>query len=125
LPRKKSIQVYELAKRIAELSLLKKAEDVVILDLRKLTTMSDYFVICSGDSDKQVVAITEAISDGLAEDKIKPWHTEGENSGTWVLMDFVDVVAHIFHKNSREYYKLEELWGDAEVTYIKDNNNEN
>ncbi len=125
MPGKKSIQVYEIAKKIAELSLTKKAEDVVILDLRKLTNMSDYFVICTGDSDKQVMAITDAIIDGLAVDKIKPWHTEGQNTGTWVLMDFVDVVVHIFHRDSRDFYKLEELWGDAEKTYIKDNNNEN
>ena len=125
MPRKKSTQVYELAKKIAELSLVKKAENVVILDLRKLTTMTDFFVICSGDSDKQVMAITDAISDGLEEEKIKPWHTEGQNTGTWILMDFIDIVVHIFHKDSRDFYKLDELWGDAEITYIKDNNNEN
>ena len=111
---------FDLANKIAELSLTKKAEDVVILDLRGLTSMTDYFVICSASTDKQVLAIAGAISEGLIKEKIKPWHKEGMIKGTWVLMDFVDVVTHIFHNETREYYDLEELWGDASVTKITD-----
>ena len=110
----------ELANTITQLTLIKKAEDVVILDLRKLTNMTDFFVICSGETDIQVKAITDAVLDGLAKQKIKPWHKEGYETGGWVLLDFVDVVAHIFRKNSRSYYQLEELWGDAPVTTKSD-----
>ena len=114
----------ELAHSITRLTLTKKAEDVVILDLRKLTNMTDFFVICSGETDIQVKAITDAVLDGLVEQKIKPWHKEGYDTCAWVLLDFVDVVAHIFHKNSRSYYQLEGLWGDAPVTTITDTINE-
>ncbi len=120
MPKIKSIQAYDLSINIAELALSKKAIDVKIMDLKGITTMTDYFVICSGDSDKQVNAIAGAIKDGLADMKIKPWHTEGMKSGSWVLMDFVDVVLHVFYKDTREYYKLEDLWGDAKIIEIKD-----
>ena len=121
MPKKKSIQAYDLSMNIAELALTKKASDVIIMDLKGITTMTDYFVICSGDSDKQVNAIADAIKDGLEEEKIKPWHTEGMKSGTWVLMDFVDVVLHVFYKDTREFFNLEDLWGDAEIKEIKEN----
>lgn len=110
----------ELAHIITQFTLTKKAEDVVILDLRKLTNMTDFFVICSGETDIQVKAITDAVLDGLVIQKIKPWHKEGYDTGTWVLLDFIDVVVHIFHRNSRSYYQLEDLWGDAPVTTITD-----
>jgi len=109
-----------LAQKISELSLTKKAEDVVILDLRKLTSMTDYFVICSGDTDKQVKAIADAVIDDLENENIKPWHKEGYESLRWVLLDFVEVVAHIFVNDTRAYYNLEQLWGDAPVTKITD-----
>ena len=110
----------ELAHTIARLTLTKKAEEVVILDLRELTNMTDFFVICSGGTDIQVKAITDAVLDGLVKEKIKPWHREGREAGTWVLLDFVDVVAHVFHEDTRSYYQLEELWGDASVTAVTD-----
>ena len=109
-----------LAQKISELSLTKKAEDVVILDLRKLTSMTDYFVICSGDTDKQVKAIADAVIDDLENENIKPWHKEGYESLRWVLLDFVEVVAHIFVNDTRAYYNLEQLWGDAPVKKITD-----
>ncbi|MFC1728717.1 ribosome silencing factor [candidate division KSB1 bacterium] len=112
----------ELAYKISELCLTKKAEDVVILDLGELTTMTDYFVICSGSTDKQVNAITDAVVDGLEKEKIKPWHKEGIENAQWVLLDFVDVVAHIFLQETRLYYNLEQLWGDAAVTHISGEN---
>jgi len=110
----------ELAHLIAQLSLEKKAEDVLILDLRGITTITDYFVICSGDTDIQVKAISDNIIDRLSEQKIKVWHREGYESLNWVLLDLVDVVVHIFRPETRDYYNLEKLWGDADITRIED-----
>jgi len=110
----------KLAQAIAQLTLTKKAEDVVILDLRRLTNVTDYFVICSGQTDLQVRAISNAVIDGLRQKKIKPWHIEGYEVSSWVLLDFVDVVVHIFQPPIRDYYRLEELWGDAPVTIVAD-----
>jgi len=99
-----------LAKKIAAFALLKKAQNVVLLDLRKLTTMSDFFVICSADSDTHVRAIADAIRDGAQGAGEKVWHDEGQGQSTWVLLDFVDVVVHVFHKETRSFYNLEKLW---------------
>ena len=110
----------ELADFIAHLILEKKGYDVLILDLRGLTSITDYFVICSVDSDVQAKAVTEHIKDELLYQTIKPWHTEGQSTSNWILMDFVDVVVHIFHPETREFYGLERLWGDAKFTEIKD-----
>jgi len=110
----------ELAHLVAQLSLEKKAEDVLILDLRGVTTITDYFVICSGDTDIQVKAISDNIIDELSEQKIKVWHREGYESLNWVLLDLVDVVVHVFRPETRDFYNLEKLWGDAEITKIED-----
>ena len=109
-----------LAKKIAAFALLKKAQDVVLLDLRKLTTMSDFFVICSADSDTHVRAIADAIRDGAQDVGEKVWHDEGQGESTWVLLDFVDVVVHVFHKETRSFYNLEKLWGDAKFEHVED-----
>lgn len=104
-----------LTKRVTDLIFAKKGYDVKILDLRKLTTITDYFVICSGDSDTQVKAIADEIDKKLRDENVKPWHIEGYHALNWVLIDFIDVVVHIFKKETREFYKLEKLWGDAPV----------
>lgn len=109
-----------LAKKIAELALSKKASQVVIMDLRKLTDITDYFVICSGDSDIQVKAIADAIIDGTEKKGIDVWHKEGISQRQWILLDFVDVVTHVFHKDARKYYGLEKLWSDAKIEAIED-----
>jgi ribosome-associated protein len=75
--------------------------------------VSDYFVVCSGTSDVQVKAIADAIDAGLREEGVVSWHTEGYGARRWILIDFVDVVVHVFHTKAREYYMLESLWGDA------------
>jgi ribosome-associated protein len=103
----------ELADRIAELIFNKKGYDVKILDLRELTTLADYFIICSADSDVQVKSIATEIDKTLRDEGIKNWHKEGLKSLSWVLLDYVDVVVHIFKKEVREFYNLEKLWGDA------------
>lgn len=91
----------------------KQASDIVILDIRNLTTFADYFVICSAASDRQVGAITSALRDELIETKIKPLHSEGAGQSGWVLMDYGDVIVHIFTPEERAYYGLEKLWSAA------------
>lgn len=87
--------------------------------MQGLTTITDYFVIASGASDTQVKAIVDAVTDGL-EPAIKPWHIEGYDQRRWVLLDFVDVVVHIFQRQVREYYDIERLWADAEIQEYAD-----
>jgi ribosome-associated protein len=109
----------KLAHKIADLALDKRAYDVKILDLRGLSTVCDYFVICSADADVQAKAISDHIVDKLKEGPgVRPWHTEGYKSLRWVLLDYVDVVVHVFLRDVRSFYGLEELWGDAPVEEI-------
>jgi len=110
----------QLAKKITKLIFEKKGYDVKILDLRKLTTMTDYFVICSADSDTQVKAIADEVDKNLRDEGIKNWHKEGYQALNWVLIDYVDVIVHVFKKDSREFYSLEKLWGDAPTKEITD-----
>ncbi len=98
----------------------KKAFDVAILDLKKLTGATDYFVICSADSDTQVKAVADAIQDGMDAVGERVWHQEGYHAMRWILLDYVDVVAHIFHKEERSFYNLDRLWGDAKRTDVQD-----
>lgn len=117
---KKNLSSHEIAKHIASLSLSKKAIDIKILDVRNLTSVTDFFVICSGDSDMQVKAISEEIIEKLKEINIRPWHKEGVTNFQWVLLDFIDVVVHIFRTEVRRFYGLESLWGDAKIEEVKD-----
>ena len=103
----------QLLRAAAEAAASKKALDMVGLDLSGLSGVADYFLICSGSSEPQVKAIAEAVEDQLRERGAKPWHVEGREFRRWVLLDFVDVVVHVFHEKTREYYLLERLWGDA------------
>ena len=91
----------------------KKAGEVKILDLRKLTDVADYFVICSGDTQRQIEAICEEIDDVMGREGIAPNSREGADDSGWILMDFGDVIIHIFTETEREYYKLEKLWSEA------------
>lgn len=110
----------QLARKLAKLALTKKATDIKILDLRKITTITDFFVICSGSSDPQVKAIADNVIDGSKKFGEKPWHKEGFTHRNWVLLDYVNVVVHVFLPETRSFYGLEKLWGDAEITEIKD-----
>lgn len=110
----------ELAHKIARLSLEKKAEDVVILNLKPLTTVTDYFVICSGQSNTQVKAISDHVSVELKKQRHIPHHIEISPNQEWVLLDFIDVILHIFQPQKREFYGLERLWGDAESEEVVD-----
>lgn len=104
---------HQLALAAAREALKKKARDVVLLDLRSLTGVCDYFVIASADSDTQVKAIADQVTEGLAEKGQEVWHTEGYRALRWVLLDYVDVVVHVFHRDTRDLYQLERLWADA------------
>ena len=97
-----------------------KGDDIQLLDLRKIeNTVCDYFIICSGSSNTQVNAITGSIQKLVSKElKDKPWHVEGQNNSEWILMDYVNVVVHVFQKQIREFYDIESLWGDAIVTNI-------
>ncbi|MGE5399898.1 MAG: ribosome silencing factor [Ignavibacteriales bacterium] len=110
----------EFAYRITDLIFNKKGYDVKILDLRNLTTIADYFVICSADSDTQVKAIADEIDKELSNAGIKCWHKEGLTALNWVLLDYFDVIVHIFKNESRHYYNLEKLWGDAPTFLVED-----
>ena len=106
-------EVPEEIQRAVELALERKASDVVVLDLRGISTATDYFVIASGNSDVQVKAIADHVRDELKKDSVRPEHLEGLRGGRWVLMDYVDFVVHVFHPQARGFYQLERLWGDA------------
>ena len=106
-------EVPEEIHRAVGLALERKASDVVVLDLRGISTATDYFVIASGNSDVQVKAISDHVRDELKKDSVRPEHLEGLRGGRWVLMDYVDFVVHVFHPQAREFYQLERLWGDA------------
>ncbi len=100
-----------------------KGNDIDILDLRDIeNTACDYFVICNGNSNTQVNAIVGSIQKTVSKElKDKPWHVEGTENAEWVLMDYVNVVVHVFQKHIREYYDIEGLWGDAKITSIQTN----
>jgi len=114
------LEPHELAHRIARLGLEKKGKQIVLIDLRGLTGVTDFFVIISADSDPQIKAISEHITKELRNEKIHLYHKEGFQSLKWVLLDFVDVVVHIFRNETREYYGLERLWGDAKMEFVVD-----
>ena len=91
----------------------KKAESPVVLDLAKLTNVAHYFVIAHGNSDRHVRAIADHIQEVLDKKKVPVWHLEGMENGSWVLLDYGAVIVHVFHRDIREFYGLERLWGDA------------
>jgi ribosome-associated protein len=98
-----------------------KGKEINILDLRDIeNTVCDYFIVCEGTSNTQVNAIVNSIQKKVSKElKDKPWHIEGEDNAEWVLMDYVNVVVHVFQKHIREYYDIESLWGDAKTTVIE------
>lgn len=98
-----------------------KGKDIKILDLRELeNTVCDYFIICEGSSNTQVNAIANSIQKKVSKElKDHPWHVEGSDNAEWVLIDYVNVVVHVFQKHIRQYYDIESLWGDAKTTTIE------
>jgi ribosome-associated protein len=116
--RRKTIRLprqIELAIRAAD---DKKAADLVVLDLRKAAGFTDYFIICSGTNPRQIRAIADATTDALAADGAKPAHVEGYERSEWILLDYFDFIVHIFAPETRQFYGLERLWGNAERVEI-------
>ena len=109
----------ELADKISTLALEKKGHQIAILNVEGLSSVTDYFVIISVDSDVQLKAIADHIERKVKkDDKIHLYHKEGTNSANWILLDYIDVVVHIFRKETREHYGLERLWADAEMKLV-------
>ena len=105
---------------ISEKIFSKKGYDVTLIDLKKVASFADYFIICSADSDVQVKAIADEVEKSLKDEGIKCWHKEGYTALKWVLLDYVDVVVHVFQRESRLFYNLEKLWGDAPSEFLTD-----
>ncbi|MBI4364122.1 MAG: ribosome silencing factor [Candidatus Latescibacteria bacterium] len=112
--------VHDLAHLAARLTLSKRAEDVILLDLRDLEGVCDYFVLATGQSEVQTRAIADAVDEGMRARGIRPWHVEGYEARRWILLDYVDFVVHVFHARAREYYLLDKLWGDAHRETVAD-----
>ena len=109
----------KLIENIIECIKSKKGYDITILDVKKVSSLTDFFIICSSDSEPQTKAITNYIKKELSRKKIKPYQIEGLDYCDWVLMDYFDVVIHIFKKDVRDFYNIERLWGDAKIKKIK------
>ena len=103
----------ELVERIAELASDRKAIDIRVLDVRGIVGYTDYFVICSGNTERQTKAIHDSIYESLKASGVLPRRVEGAREARWILMDYLDCVVHIFTPDAREYYRLEQLWGEA------------
>jgi len=102
-----------MARRVVEAAANKQASNIVLLDARKVCSFADYFVICSGDSERQISAIYNEVGHKLKQEGILPHHSEGTVDSGWLLLDFGDIIVHIFSLFEREYYQLDELWSKA------------
>lgn len=105
----------EIVRIIVEAAAAKKALDITVLDIRDVSILADYFVICSGNSSTQVKSIADEIKKKMRENGYVLDHVEGYKEEKWILLDYMDVVVHVFHTREREFYNLEKLWGDATV----------
>lgn len=121
--KKVELSSKDLSNLVIQGMLEKKATDIILLDLRKLhNTITDFFVICSGNSDNQIDAIATSIDEEVYKvSGVSPWHKEGLQNKEWILLDFVNVVAHVFNNEKRAFFDIESLWGDAEITTIDEN----
>jgi ribosome-associated protein len=109
------LDTVDLAKRIVEAAADRQASGVVLLDTRKVCSFADYFVICSGDSERQLEAIREAVAGLLHNEAVALHHREGSANSGWILLDLGDIIVHIFSQSERDYYQLDELWSRAPV----------
>jgi ribosome-associated protein len=108
----------QLVRLVRDAALAKKARDAVAIDLRKRSSMADFFVICEGDTDRQTRAISEGIQQAARERGIRPFHVSGEADGAWILLDFIDVIVHVFLPGERAFYDLESLWTAEPMTEL-------
>ena len=113
MSRLKDISSWDKALLLTRAALEKKACDLVVLDVHEQTSIADYFIVCSGRSDRQVQSIAQGLEDDAAEAGVKPFAVEGAQRGHWVLMDFSDVIVHVFYQPVRKFYDLDGLWGHA------------
>lgn len=111
-------RLLDLVKKVAGITEDKKAEDIVILDLRGKSALTDFFILCSVTNTRQARAIAQDIEERLKKIKERPDHIEGYTEGLWILMDYTDFIVHIFTRETREYYDLEHLWGDAPIVDV-------
>ena len=110
----------QLARAAADIAYDKKASDILVLDIRNVSTFADYFVICTGNNTRQITAIADAIDEQLDKQGARVLHQEGTAETGWLLLDFGDVIVHIFGPKEREYYRLERLWNEAKtVVYLQ------
>ena len=116
----KDLSSWDKTLLLTRAALEKKACDLVVLDVNEHTTIADYFIICSGRSDRQVQSIAQGLEDDAAVEGIKPFAVEGTQRGHWVLMDFSDVIVHIFYQPLRQFYDLDGLWGHAPRARLPD-----
>ena len=112
--------IVSYAQKISDLMLGKKALDVIIIDVQKITTLTDFFVICTSESEPQTRAITDHIHEQMKANGMKAWHIEGYENLDWVLLDYVNIVVHVFSRDSRDYYDLDRLWADGKITQVHD-----
>lgn len=118
---RKSIETSQLIDAITEGLLEKKARDIVLLDVRELTTLADYFVVCHGTSETQIRALANSVEMKVKEEiGENVWKQEGKDARRWIILDYVNVVVHIFSEEKRHYYGIERMWNDAVVTEIED-----
>jgi len=117
----KTVDSTKLIDAITEGLLEKKAKDIVLLDVRKLTTLADYFIVCHGTSDTQIRALANSVEQKVKEELGENvWQQEGKDSRRWVILDYVNIVVHIFTEEKRNYYGIERMWNDAKITQIED-----
>jgi ribosome-associated protein len=107
-----------LARQVVEIASDRKAEDIVMMDIGKVSIIADYFVICTGTSDRHVRAIAREIDEKLGDQEINPLNVEGLNEAKWVLMDYGPVLVHIFDSTTRDFYRLEQLWTGAQTVLV-------
>ena len=108
-----SVDMPKEVARVVDLLFDRKALDVTLLDLRGISSATDWFIVATGTSDTHVSALSDSVVDGLKKEGVRPLNVEGEREGRWILADYFDFVLHVFHPQAREFYQLERLWGDA------------
>ena len=111
--------IMERVKKIAQALYDKKAENIEILDISQITSIGDYFIICTCASSVQVKACADEVEEKLEEMGVFPGHKEGYNGGNWILMDYGDIIVHIMQEETHDFYSLEKLWGDAEKVHVE------
>lgn len=119
--RTTTVPSYRLTEAAVDAALDKKANDVAVMDMREVSSVADYFVLCTGRSELQIRAIVDGVEERIKKEHgERPWKTEGREHRQWVVLDYVDLVVHVFNDEKRSYYNLERLWGDAPIEYVSD-----